>query len=531
MKYPFSPSVLDELPEELAELFRELERYLLHEICSRLNRTGELNEVTVQDIRALRAHGIDLKDIKKAIQEATKTGEKELSKLLDDVVEWNQQYYTELIDAAKLTQPEVMLDSAVIEAIKAQAFEEYRNITSSMGFLVDNGRTKLEPAKAYQWALDSAVLQVQSGATSYNRAIESAVRQLADSGLKVVNYESGHADSVDVAVRRAVMTGVSQLNRKYTEQSMEFLQTDLVQVEAHAGARDVDGVKGWENHKKWQGKLYRWAKYTERFPNASKRKYPDFERTCGLGDVQGILGANCRHSYSAFIEGVMERSYTDEELAHIDDGLECEYDGKKYSAYEATQMQRRLERTIRKQKERVSAYKAAGLGEDAQTANIRLNRLEVKYKGFSDAAGLPEQVERKNFAFVGETARAEAAQLKARRDAEAPIRADIKSGKYPLEINFEKQSRHMAGTEMQGRSVITIPIEELQEIINANAGSGKINLTKNFSAWKHTEIVAAGKEIGYTVNREGKTVVANSLKIHYSKTGTHAVPFSGRWKK
>lgn len=74
-------------------------------------------------------------------------------------------------------------------------------------------------------------------------------------------------------------------------------------------------------------------------------------------------------------------------------------------------------------------------------------------------------------------------------------------------------------------------MEELQEIVNANAGSGKINLTSDFSAWKHTEIIAAGKEIGYTVNKEGKTVIANSLKIHYSKTGIHAVPFSGRWKK
>lgn len=553
MKYPFSPAVLDELPEELAELFRELERYLLHEICSRLNRTGELNEVTVQDIRALRSLGIDLKDIKKAIQKATKTGEKELSKLLDDVVERNQQYYTELIDAAKLTQPEVMLDSAAIEAIKAQAFEEYRNITRSMGFLVDNGRTKLEPAKAYQWALDSAVLQVQSGTTSYNRAIESAVRQLAGSGLKVVNYESGHADSVDVAVRRAVMTGVSQLNRKYTEQSMEFLQTDLVQVEAHAGARDVDGAKGWENHKKWQGKIYRWAKYTEMFPNASKKKYPDFERTCGLGDVQGILGANCRHSYSAFIEGVMERSYTDEELAHIDDGLGCEYDGKKYSAYEATQMQRRLERTIRKQKERVSAHKDAGLDEDAQTANIRLNRLETKYTEFSDAAGLPERVERKNFAFVVETARAEATQLKARRGAKttakelkdqenrAILKAKIESGEISTKIRPQVQARHIEGTlQFEGykarrlakgqtpQSILTVTMEEAQEIVDKYSCTGEVLIkTRKDGSLEIKEYADADRIVGkeYTNNNYRET---SRVGIFYSKKGTHIFPTRSR---
>ena len=364
--YPFQPSTLDALPEELAELFRSLEDTLLEEICSRLKAKDQLNEVTMQDIRALRSHGIDLKDIKKAIQKTTGIGEDKLNKLFTDVVERNQQYYDELITIADMTRPDVLIDAATINAIKEQAFEEYSNITRSMGFLVDNGKTKLEPAKAYEWALDNATLQVESGAISYNQAIESAVKQLAESGLKTVNYESGHTDSVDIAVRRAVMTGVNQLNRKYTEQSMHFLQTDLVQVSAHAGARDTG--EGFQNHKDWQGRLYRWAEYTRRYPNASKEEYPDFENSCGYGDVQGILGANCRHSYSPFLEGVMERTYTDEQLAHIDDGLGCEYDGKKYTAYEATQMQRRVERQIKAQKLLKNAYKAAGLAEDATAA-------------------------------------------------------------------------------------------------------------------------------------------------------------------
>lgn len=470
MRYPFSPEALADLPDELVELFQSLEDTLLHEICTRLNLSGELNEVTVQDIRALRSLGIDLKDIKKAIQKATKTGEKELNKLLDDVVERNQKYYTELIDAVKLTQPTRLIDIEDTWAIYEQTRETYRNITRSMGFLVDNGRTKLEPAKAYQWALDSAVLQVQSGAISYNQAIRSSVQQLANSGLKMVNYESGHVDSVDVAVRRAVMTGVAQLNQKYTEESMRFLQTDLVQVEAHAGARDVDGVNGWENHKKWQGKLYRWAKFTQQFPNASKKKYPDFERTCGYGDVAGILGANCRHSFGAFIEGVMERSYTDKELAHIDDGLGCEYDGKKYSAYEATQMQRRLERQIRKQKRRVNAFKDAGLSEDTDAAKARLTRLESEYKGFSKAAGLPEQTERKNISFVGETAMAEAQQLKVQRAAEA-AQAALQNEKNAAIIK-EKAGKGGAGVQTIGK----IDIEKYR-VVSDNIRTDEVVIT------------------------------------------------------
>lgn len=392
--YPFSPALLDALPEELAELFRSLEDTLLDEICSRLKLADQLNEVTVQNIRALRSHGIDLKDIEKAIRKTSGISEKKLQELLDDVVERNQKYYTDLIDLTHITQPETLVSIEDTWAIYEQTKQTMRNLTRSMGFLVDAGRTILPPAKAYQWALDNATMQIQSGAINYNQAIKSAVKQLADSGLKVVDYESGHRDQIDVAVRRAVMTAVNQLNRKYSEQSMDFLQTDLVQVEAHAGARDIDGPKGWENHKKWQGKLYRWAEFTKEYPDASKGEYPDFESTCGIGDVTGILGANCRHSWSAFVEGVMERTYTDKQLEHIDDGLGCTFEGKTYTAYEATQMQRRVERTIRKLKSEKAAYKAAGLTEDAMALNTRLHRLSTKYKAFSAAAGLPEQWER-----------------------------------------------------------------------------------------------------------------------------------------
>jgi hypothetical protein len=260
VKYPFTPELLDALPEELAELYRSLEATLLEEICSRLKISGELNEVTVQDIRALRSHGIDLGEIEKAIQRTANISRRELDKLLDDAVERNQRYYTDLIDLAGVTQPETMVSVEDTWAIYEQTRQELRNLTRSMGFLVDNGRTMLPYARAYQWALDSAEMQIMSGAISYNQAIKSAVKQLADSGLRMVDYESGHRDHIDVAARRAVMTGVSQLCQKYAEQSMEYLNTNLVEVSAHIGARDVDGPMGWENHKKWQGKIFKWDK-------------------------------------------------------------------------------------------------------------------------------------------------------------------------------------------------------------------------------------------------------------------------------
>lgn len=385
MKYPFQPEILDALPEELAELYRGLEDTLLTEICSRLKLRDELNEVTVQDIKALRAHGIDLEEIERAIRKTTGISEQKLKKILDDVVKRNQQYYTSVIDLEHITQPETLVSIEDTWAIYQQTKRDLRNITQSMGFLVDAGRTMLPPAKAYQWALDNAVMQVQSGAINYKQAIKTAVKQLADSGLKIVDYESGHRDQIDVAARRAVMTGVSQICAKYTEQSAEYLETPYFEVSAHSGARDKPGPSPWSSHKDWQGKVY---------SIRAGDIYPSIYEVCGLGAVDGLEGANCRHRRNVWVEGVSERTYTDEQLAHIDDGLGSTFEGKTYTAYEATQEQRKVERTIRKLKREKAAYKAAGLHEEERAVNIRMRRLNAKYKAFSAAAGLPEQRER-----------------------------------------------------------------------------------------------------------------------------------------
>lgn len=279
MKYPFSPDILDAMPEELAELFRGLEITLLADIANRLKATEQLTASAVQDIRVLRSHGIDLEDIKKAIKKTTGLSERQLDALLDDVVARNQSYYTELIDIAQVTAPATLVSAAEIDAIRRQTMDTFRNITQSMGFLVDAGRTMLEPAKAYQWALDNAAIQVQSGAISYNQAIANATRQLTDSGLKVVDYESGRHDQIDVAVRRAVLSSIGSINQQYAIQSMEYLDTDLVEVSAHAGARNIGD--GFENHEDWQGKIYRWKKNdrkkTEEPATREDAKSPDIQ--------------------------------------------------------------------------------------------------------------------------------------------------------------------------------------------------------------------------------------------------------------
>lgn len=388
-RYPFQPSTLDALPEELAELFRNLETTLLDEICSRLNLADQLNEVTVQAVRALRSHGINQKEIERAIRRTTNISEKKLTELLDDVVERNQRYYSELIKIADVTAPKTLLSIEDTYAIYEQTRQTFRNITQSMAFLLDNGRSMLRPASAYQWVLDNAVLQVQSGAISYNQAISGAVKQLADSGIKTAEYQSGHMDQIDVAVRRAIMTGINQLCQQYSEQSMDYLETDLVEVSAHIGARNTG--TGPKNHESWQGKIYRWSKK----PKQSSGRYPDFIASTGYGTGPGLGGWNCRHHFYPFVEGVMEPTYSKSDLRAMEGKKrEISFEGKQYDGYTATQKQRQIERTIRKLKREQTAYKAAGLTEEYQAVTARIRRLNAEYKAFSEAADLPLQRER-----------------------------------------------------------------------------------------------------------------------------------------
>lgn len=472
----------------------------------------------MQDIRALRAHGIDLEDIKKSIRKATGTGEEKLDRLLDDVVSRNQRYYTEMADLAGVTAPERLVNEADIAAIRRQTWGAYKNITGSMGFLtVQGGRLMVsEPAKAYERALDNALMQIQSGAISYNQAIYEQVKRLADRGLcvtfdkngnpikNVVKYEKGGIQQFDVCIRRAVMTGVNQLNQKYREQSMDYLETDLLEVTAHLGARNIDGPNGWENHAVWQGGVYRWAAK----PKASNGRYPDFEDTCGYGSVTGIGGANCRHSYWPFIEGVSERTYTDSELEAMkpENRPKIEFEGRKYNDYQATQKQRQIERTVRKLKRRKTAFEAAGLTEEAQAANIRLQRESKKYKAFSKAAGLPEQRERMKMSYVDNTSKADAAKILEKR---------AKSG--IMEANMPKEMPDVSRISAPTRVVSGDVTDEY--LRTATPGQGLITYDASYDISIHQAEVSFSKWLYDTFG--GDIKLLNEVNAQMIKTADY----------
>lgn len=411
MRYPMTPEYLQAAPGYLISLYEDFEADVLNDLCRRLQLSGTVTESALNQIRVLQQQGRSFPYIEKRLQQLTGSSQREIDRMFDEAVERNAAYYREVIDRSVITAPQSDWEQMLIQqtdAIRRQTQEEFRNLTQSMGFAIREGsKVKFYGiAEAYQRILDKAFLKVSSGAFDYNTAIRGAVRELTDSGVQMVHYASGWHNRVDVAARRAVMTGITQLSGRYTEQSMEFLDTRYVETTAHSGARNIQGPNGWEAHTEWQGKWFYWSKNGERDPLG---RYPDFIQKTGYGYGSGLCGWNCRHSFFAVVPGINEPSYTAGELKNIDPPP-FTYQGREYDAYAATQKQRQIEAKMRELKRRLIGEKASSDEKYYAATATRLNRLSEEYKAFSKAAGLRIQPERARVQGFG---RSEAA--KARR--------------------------------------------------------------------------------------------------------------------
>lgn len=391
MTYPISGEYLDNLPEPMMAIFRQLEDEIFQYICGQL-KTGDANEKSIELIRQLQRGGLPMKEIEKRIRKALNLSRAEFDKLFDGALERNRAFYGDSLNRMGLLTTEARENAlaAEVAAIRAQTLGELVNITQSLGFAVRGLDGKVIPGtiqETYVRILDVAAVKVQSGSTAYNGAIRGAIDQLAESGLQWIDYPTGWHNRIEVAARRAVMTGVGQLSARYSDALAEELGTEFVEVSAHRAARDK-GI-GPMNHKSWQGKVYHVGGPT----TFEGEYYPDFVTVTGYGTGEGLSGWNCRHKWYPFMPGIMERSYTDEELKNIDPP-DFEFEGRTYTAYDATQKQRQIETAMRAQKRKMTGYQAAGDNEAYRSARAKYNALSAEYKAFSKAAQLPEQRQR-----------------------------------------------------------------------------------------------------------------------------------------
>lgn len=377
-----TPKQLQNIPENIVQLYRDLEEFIIDDIARRIAKTGQLTETAKWQLE--RAKDLSMDDIEKEIQRVLELANEDIENTFKQSALTSIQAENKIYEEAVKKQIKIKGNSnleKLLEAAIKQTKGELKNISQSLGFAqIINGKIVYKDiAKFYQDSVDLALMQVNSGVLNSNEAIKQAVKKLADSGLRTIDYENGWSNRVDVAVRRAVVTGSNQMCHKMTELTMKELECEFVETTAHAGARTGKGLSGPADHASWQGQVFCYK--------GKSGKYPDFVSSTGYGTGEGLAGYNCRHSFSPFFPGISKRAYSEEHLNNIDPEP-FEYDGKTYTYYEALQHQRKLETNIRQKKRELIGYNAAGLKDDFNNSSIALNRLKNEYKAFSNAGDL-----------------------------------------------------------------------------------------------------------------------------------------------
>lgn len=385
----FTPSELEKIPIELESRMADLELSIMEDIIRRIQINNEITRSADWQIHRLIQIGESKAVLKKKLAGLLDNTTKDIDSLYRDVVAQGYARDEKLYKTAGkqfIPFKENKELQQLIQATIIQTKSQMTNITQSLGFMIDKGG-KLEfteLSKFLQQTLDNAVLEITTGAFDYNTTLKKVVSQMTKSGLRTVDYSTGFTSRIEVAARRALMTGVTQVTNQINEMNANELDTEYFEVSWHGTARP--------SHQEWQGKVY------------SKQELVEI---CGLGSVTGLCGANCYHSYYPFIKGISERTYTDKQLEEMN-AKENEvktHNGRDYTAYEASQRQRQLETLMRKQRQDIKLLNGGNVAED-DLINIqaKYRGTMAQYKKFSDEIGLPQQKERIYIDGLGEVA-------------------------------------------------------------------------------------------------------------------------------
>lgn len=371
---------IEKLTAKTENIFSELEVRIMSDIVRRIKENGVSTATADWQISRLQQLGMAKEEITAWIQKALETSDKEMDRIFSD--EAYKEYYGHarayrMADFQQIPFEQNTFLQSLIETTKQQLMSEYQNITGSMGFVIRDpatGKIRSSPLlDYYRSTLDNAVMDIQSGAFDYNTVLNRTITEMTRSGIRYIEYDSGHRDRVNVAARRAVLTGFRQVQGKINERVAADLNTDLYEVSYHVGARPT--------HQPWQGKVW----------SAQQLK-----EVCGLGEITGLKGINCYHDYKPFPPGSV-RTYTDEQLTQMlkEENTPKEYNGKQYTTYEALQQQRKMERNMRAQRQKIKLLQEGGTNpEDVILAKAKYQGQMQTYKDFSEKMKLPEQKQR-----------------------------------------------------------------------------------------------------------------------------------------
>lgn len=345
MRQQYEPSA-----DRIIALYQQLEDDILSAVIRRILKMGYVSEASKHQLEVLQTAGLLYDDIVQLIADHTDACTAQVKALFEDAGVQTVAIDNSLHEAAGALPIDIRQDSSTRQVLEAG----YKKTLGTMQNLVSTTATQTQTA--FIQTCDRIYMQVSSGAFSYQEAIMNALRALADTGA-TVSYPTGHTDRMDVAVRRCVLTGVSQTAAAVSLQQAEDAGCYLMEITAHSGARP--------DHAKWQGQLV-----TITGKDAGKiidglRVFTLSE--IGYGSGEGFKGWNCRHNWHAYYPGFSTPNYTQEELKKLDEPC-ISYNGKLYTEYEVSQMQRAQERRVRAWKRRcITAQEGVNSATDEAT--------------------------------------------------------------------------------------------------------------------------------------------------------------------
>ena len=367
-----TPEQLQNLPQELTDLYDQLSEFILRDIARRIAKGAQITDTAEYQLYRARSLGLSTDEIAAKIAELNGSSAAEINRLIREAAAQSDEFDRKMLGADKGAAVPLEENAQLQKLISAQIAEtagKCENLTNTMGFADHDflGRVYyLSMTDMYRREMDSAHMKVVTGVTDYMTAIRQACNKLAASGVRTIDYESGRSDRIEVAARRTLLTSVAHVTHRISEQNGEELGADGWEMSAHSGSRP--------SHAVYQGRQYTQEQY---------------ERI-----IKPLISEpNCRHDVFPIILGVSEPTYTEEELQNIDQPP-FTYEGRTYTAYEASQQMRKMERAMRKQKDRCIVADAAGDEEAFATASIRLNRQKYIYEDFCKAADSYTEYER-----------------------------------------------------------------------------------------------------------------------------------------
>jgi hypothetical protein len=512
-----TPEELEKLPKPLERTMTALELSIMDEIIQRIKEAARVTPVIDWLLVRMDAIGAGRVRIKQLIGEGIRKAGLQVDDIYEQAVKSDCIRNKAIYEAAgKGYQPYEGNQwlQQIVDAARRQTKDGLRpleNITQTTGFNVPMGGSKkvFTPLSEYlERSLDKAMLGITTGARTYSQAIGEVIDEMTASGIRTVDYASGKSDRIEVAARRAVMTGVAQMTDKVNEKNMEALQTDYCEVDWHMGARNTG--TGYQNHQSWQGKVY---------------SSEEMRTVCGKGQMLGFGGINCYHIAFAFIPGISKRKYTDEWLAEQNqkENEKKVYKGREYDTYAALQHQRRLERTIRKQKQDVELLEKAGADkEDVTAARCRLRLTNKTYLDFSKEMGLRQQRERLR---VSKDIVAVAAKADIIKEIRLPNEAlnaknitpdivdEIQSGIDEMKREYDLRIDRALVQDVSDRFPDTPYLTRVVDNHGSREVEFVINKGYNFSDFRR--IVKAGYETGYFAGR--------TIKDHAIHEMTHVM--------